>query len=210
MHHPKIKGWTHKELEFEAEKLLSDFSKLGCYDNRALRIEALIDRYGLRVIQVKGLSEIAEAVLPIKEGYILIDEDRYNDVSSELMVRFTLAEELCHNVLHRPLFSGKTLDQIRRFQESLSDTQYERIEREAKHMAGALLMSGPVYRHRFAHFMATQNGSPHSQVTKLRYVIRQLTFDFAVSFQAATLRGVILGLLDWEQYNDLMELISRS
>jgi len=69
-------------------------------------------------------------------------------------------------------------------------------------------MPKAVYRQRFSHFMASQAGNPHSQVTKLRFVVRQLSFDFAVSFQAVALRGIFLGLVDWTQYNELMELIA--
>ncbi|MFY9925874.1 MAG: ImmA/IrrE family metallo-endopeptidase [Opitutaceae bacterium] len=204
-HHPKIKHWNNAELETEAANLISRF---GIYDNRALMIEEVVARYGLKIFTIPGLSEIAEAFIPIKDGFIFIDEDQFNDGAYCLRVRFTLAEELSHNVIHRSMFEGMSIEEIKAFQNSLTDEQYERIEQDAKYLAGALLMPEEVYRQRFQYFMANQAGSPHSQVVKLRYVMRQLSYDFVVSLQSASLRGVMLKLIDWVQYNELMELIS--
>jgi Zn-dependent peptidase ImmA (M78 family) len=204
---PKIKQWSNSELEAEAAKLLSQFA---VYDNRALIIEEVIGKYGLKIFPKKGLSEIAEAFLPIKPGIIFIDQDQFDDGTYALRVRFTLAEELAHNVIHRPMFDGLSVDEVIKFQKSLTDAEYERIEHDAKYMAGAMLMPEAAYRQRFNYFMLSQAGNPHSQVTKLRYVMRQLSYDFCVSVQSVSLRGVFLGLIDWVQYNELMELISSS
>lgn len=199
-----IPAWTHPELEAKAEEFLQGY---GRYDNRRLRIEETIEATGYKIWPVPGLGEIAEAYLPIKEGVIFIDEDQYRGIGGHRYV-FSLAEELAHTILHRPLFSGMDVDKIRREQAALTDDEYLTIERQAKYLAACLLMRADWFRSRFARYQAIQKGRTGNQLHVLRYAIKQLGYDFAVSWHSVSIRAFYLGLIDQAQLDDLIESLA--
>jgi Zn-dependent peptidase ImmA (M78 family) len=198
-----VPNLTKTQLEATAQAWLKKFGK---YDGRMLRLEHSLEVAGFRIEPVPGLAEIAEAYLPAKSNYIYVDEDQY--LSNSHRWRFTLAEELAHDLIHRPMFAGMNSEQIVAFQESLSDEEYETIERQAKRLAGCLLMPEVEFIRRFKHHWDTQRPSVTSDLTLLKYVIRQLNFDFAASHHAIAVRAVYLGLIDQSQFDDFMETMS--
>ncbi|MCX6923483.1 MAG: ImmA/IrrE family metallo-endopeptidase [Verrucomicrobia bacterium] len=199
-----IKVYGNKSLEAIAEGFLS---KHGTYDGRALRLEAAIESYGYQIFAVPGLAEVAEAYVPIKQGYIFVDEEQYMNAET-FRWRFSLAEELAHILIHRPLFQGMSVDQIIEFQNKLTDDEYLTMEREAKYLAGCLLMPQREYRSRFDQFYAIQSSRVSSELKILRFVVRQLSFDFNASFHSVALRGLKLDLIDQQQFDDLMESVT--
>jgi Zn-dependent peptidase ImmA (M78 family) len=156
---------------------------------------------------VPGLAEIAEAYVPLKEGYIFVDEDQYMNAET-FRWRFTLAEELAHILIHRPMFKGMSVEQITQFQDSLTDEQYLAMEREAKYLAGSLLMPQTGFTERFRHFYELQSSRVTNELMIHRYVVRQLSFDFNVSFHSVALRALKLNLFDQQQFDDLMESVT--
>ena len=115
-----VKNHTNENLEKTAEDFLKKHAQ-GKYDGRALHIEALIESLGYYIFPVPGLIEIAEAYVPAKPGYIFVDEDQYQNASISFRWRFTIAEELAHILLHRPIFEGKTAKQIEQIHNEFSD-----------------------------------------------------------------------------------------
>lgn len=197
------KGYSHDHLDALAEDFLGKYAK-GKYDGRALRIESLIESYGYTIFQIPGLSEIAEAYVPAKPGYIFVDEEQYLNGAS-FRWRFTMAEELAHILIHRPLFDGKTIDQIKSMQAKLTDDEYRRIEQDAKYLAGCLLMPKNDFKDRFHHFFNLQAQRSSNFLTIIRYAVRQLNFDFNVSCYSVGLRAFHLGLIDQSQLDDLLQ-----
>lgn len=191
------------QLEAIAQGWLKKFGK---YDGRMLRLEHSLELAGYRIEPIPGLAEVAEAYLPAKSQYIFVDEAQYLNGSPRW--RFTLAEELAHDLIHRPMFAGMSSEQIVTFQEGLTDEQYGKIERQAKRLAGCLLMQEVEFIQRFKHHWDTQRGSVTSDLKVLKYVIRQLSFDFAASNHAVAVRAVYLGLIDQSQFDDFMETMS--
>lgn len=189
------------------EKISEDFLKhnaQGKYDNRMLLIEPLIESYGYQIFPIPGLAEIAEAYLPAKPGYIFVDEEQYLNGTS-FRWRFTIAEELAHILIHRPIFEGKPIEEIIRIQEELSDADYQVIERNAKYLAGCILMPQHFFNDRFSHFVDIQSQKTSNSLKILKYVVRQLSMDFNVSCYSVAIRALHLGLIDQQQLDDLLE-----
>lgn len=190
------------------EKLAEDFLKQkaqGKFDHRSLLIEWLLESCGYTIFPVPGLAEIAEAYVPAKRGYIFVDEEQYLNGNSSFRWRFTLAEEFAHILLHRPLFEGKTTKEIVKIQDGFSDADYRTIEKNAKYLAGCILMPQGVFKERFAHFAAIQSQQTTNSLSILKYVVRQLSMDFNVSCYSVSIRALHLGLIDQEQLDDLLE-----
>ncbi len=197
-----IKKHSQPELEKIANDFLDEWGT-GKYDGRMLLLESLIESYGYTIWPFPGLSQIAEAYIPAKPGYIFVDEDEYNRSSKRL--RFTLAEELAHILLHRPIFLDKTPAEIKQIQQAITDPEYKSIEKDAKYLAGALLMRESLFRERFNYFYEAQAARIENNLHVLRFVVRELNKDFNVSCYAICLRALHLKLIDQEQMDDLMQ-----
>jgi Zn-dependent peptidase ImmA (M78 family) len=160
---------------------------------------------GYYIFQVPGLAEIAEAYVPAKPGYIFVDEDQYQKAVISFRWRFTIAEELAHILLHRPFFEGKSTKQISQIRDGFSDDDYRIIEKNAKYLAGCILMPRTEFKARFGHFAEIQSQKTSNRLHLLRYVVRQLSMDFNISCYSVSLRALHLGLIDQEQLDDLIE-----
>jgi Zn-dependent peptidase ImmA (M78 family) len=104
-----------------------------------------------------------------------------------------------------PIFADKSSDEIRQIQESFSDDEYRIIEKDAKYLAGCLLMPRAIFRERFNHFYALQSQRTGNNLLVNRHVIKQLSLDFNVSCFSVGIRATHLDLLDQEELNDLIE-----
>lgn len=202
-----VKNHSNEELEKIAEDFLAKWGQ-GKYDNRCLRIEALIEAAEINgqrytIFPVRGLAEIAEAYTPAKPGYIFIDEDQF--LNDGPRCRFTLAEELAHILIHRPLFDGRSVAEQIKIQEGFSDYDYQVIERNAKFLASCILMPRETFTARFKHFFGMQSARVTNTVQIHRYVIKQLNYDFYVSYFSIALRALQLSLIDQEEFNELNE-----
>lgn len=201
-----IKNYDKESLERIAEKFLREYSA-GKYDGRSLRVEALIESCGYQIFPVQGLAEIAEAYIPLKSGYIFVDETQYL-AGTSFRWRFTLAEELAHLLIHSPIFKGMSVEEIVRVREEITDAQYSIMERNAKYLAGCLLLPRVHFRSRFLRFFDLQLQTTHNRLMVLKYAVRQTSMDFNVSCHAVTLRALHLGLIDQEQVDDIGEAFS--
>lgn len=198
-----VKNYSNEDLEKTAENFLKKYAQ-GKYDNRALLVEWVIESFGYYIFPIPGLAEIAEAYIPAKPGYIFVDEEQYLNGTS-FRWRFTIAEELAHILIHRPIFEGKSTKQIGQMQEIFSDDDYRIIEKNAKFLAGCILMPRAEFKARFIHFSEIQSQKTSNLLKILRYVVRQLSMDFNISCYSVSIRALHLGLIDQEQLDDLIE-----
>lgn len=199
-----IPSYTDEQLEKKAEEFLAEYAKR---DGCALLLELVIENFGYEIFPVPGLAVIAEAYIPAKPGLIFMDEEQY--MSSSFRGRFTLAEELAHIILHRPLFEGLNAQQIQEFQEKLSDPQYQQIEREAKYLAGALLMPRQMFMERFKTHQEIQRERQQNELQILRRTIRSLNIDFNASCHSIAIRAMCVGLIDQQQLDDYLSTLSN-
>jgi Zn-dependent peptidase ImmA (M78 family) len=174
-----VKNYDKQSLEKISEDFLKKNAR-GKYDNRALLIESLIESFGYHIFPIPGLAEIAEAYIPAKPGYIFVDEQQYLNGTS-FRWRFTIAEELAHILIHRPIFEGKTIKEITKIQDDFSDSDYQTIEKNAKYLAGCILMPRQIFMDRFTHFAEIQSQTTSNTLKILKYVVRQVSLDFNAS-----------------------------
>ena len=147
-------------------------------------VTLLIERLGIRVA-FKNLS--LEQVVAVTEKlnnrqYIIINT--YN--RSSVRIRFNLAHELGHVLLHSKYLESDILDSSNR----------KRIEWEANYFAGCLLMP--------------EDGiAQDMSYTNLSY-LTELKNHWKVSIQALVTRGIQIGLIDELQGLHLRQQISRN
>jgi Zn-dependent peptidase ImmA (M78 family) len=199
-----MKHYTNGELEAIAADFLARHGS-GKYDGVSLRIEALIEGFGFYIWSVPGLKEKAEAYVPVRGNKIYVDEDQYQSATT-FRFRFTLAEELAHILIHRPLFDGMSTAEIIKFQKAIPDADYLRMERNAKYLAGALLMKKTLFERQFNLLWQRQRSNTQVPVFILRYVIRRLSLAFFVSCHSASIRSLHLRLISQTQFNELAEI----
>lgn len=147
-------------------------------------VTLLIERLGIRVA-FKNLSlEQIDAVTEKLNGKQYIVINTYN--RSSVRIRFNLAHELGHVLLHSKYREGEILNSSNR----------KRIEWEANYFAGCLLMPEDGIAQDMAY-------------TNLSYLI-ELKDHWKVSIQALVTRGIQIGLIGEEQGLHLRQQISRN
>jgi Zn-dependent peptidase ImmA (M78 family) len=189
------------DLEKIADSFLAEW---GTHDGKSLLLEHTIEKYGLRIWSVPHLAEIAEAYVPVKEGYLFVDEEQYLNPWS-FRIRFTLTEELAHTLIHRQIFAGKTIDQIKRIQAQITDAEYAVIERDAKYLAGAILMKKTWFMERFGYHQSRLSFQSKNRLNILGFIIRELSRDFNVSCYTAAIRARELDLIDQQILDDIVQ-----
>lgn len=103
-------------------------------------------------------------------------------------LRFSLAHEIAHLVLHRDVLSScrfRTIAAYKAFLQQVSDRDLIRLETQANHFAGLVLVPRPALAQRFksAVELARQAGIPleRHQDEALPYICSYLATDFDVS-----------------------------
>ncbi len=108
-------------------------------------IEEIVEALGLEIVPEPGLKKDYGIDAGITSDFeaILVDAQSYNSEAYLNRVRFSLAHELGHFVLHRDFYQKNTRhskDSFEDFLFSLSDYQYRIIEHQANVFAGRLLV----------------------------------------------------------------------
>jgi len=197
-----LKKWKYSDLEDIADRFLDQHGK---YDNRCLRIEQTLTSAGLRIWPVPGLAAYAEAYIPIKSGFVFIDEEQYQKAEN-FRYRFTLAEELAHHLIHRPYFEGMSVEEIQKTQKSFSDGEYVQLEREAKRLAGAILMRKSLYLPRYMQFYGDHRERGGHHLNSIKFAVQELSKDFFASCVAVAIRAVSTEMIDQEEFEDLGQM----
>lgn len=105
-------------------------------------IELMIERDGVRIDAVPLKTEKGiEAWISLSARILYVEISLADADWQERRYRFTLAEEYAHKILHQGIFAGATTPEewIARWNK-LPDDRYMRLDRQAKELAGILLM----------------------------------------------------------------------
>lgn len=94
-------------------------------------------------------------LIPIGSGTVIIDASLLDDRTAGRL-RFTLAHELAHWLIHKELFSGTGIAAASVSRTSLEEDAF--TEREADILASALLMPAPQVKKAFCHLMNANGG----------------------------------------------------
>ncbi len=112
-----------------------------------IKIERIIELLGLDIVPTPGLrspfSAGVEGLLTGDRSAIHVDNDSFNDPGAQPRLRFTLAEELGHYVLHEKCYEQVTFTDIadyKKWVSQMDDNDYKWFERQAKEFAGQFLV----------------------------------------------------------------------
>ena len=181
------------------ETIASDIRRqFGKSDGNRLMVDHLVEKMGFKLFAAPGLKEEmgVEAYLPAKEKTIIVDRDQMDYGSPRF--NFTLVEEVAHNELHRNL-EKKSAKELHECVMALSGDDYLSFERDAKYLAGAILMDKKSFTADFHKHFDTQKrqlGASGDRDTVVRYTIRKLYMAYCVSFEAAAFRALSLKLIN--------------
>jgi len=114
----------------------------------------------------------------------------------ERRCRFTLAEEVAHIILRKGIYANcKEIDDMYEIYESVTAEEYHRMDRNAKYLAGAILLSLTFFKKRTIGIYEKIDKKVFKTNEAIIYkVITQLAEDFNVGDQATAIRFGNLGL----------------
>jgi len=195
----RYKRKTKRELEQLAFGFLK--SKGAFFHGSKLLIEELIEDMGFEIYPVPGLSKFAEGFLPRAGKRIFVDENQM--LRYERRYRFTLSEEFAHHLLIQEVFPHKSAKEIAATIDGFDEAEYCDFERNAKYLAGALLMPTPQFIERFQTLEVLFSEGSASRTGILYSVIRELGKEFSVSDQSVGIRARMLDLVREEDLGSL-------
>jgi hypothetical protein len=108
-------------------------------------VERLLTSLGLRLEPIHGLKEQGDidALLLGDLRTIIVDAEDYMDDRMENRIRFSIAHEIGHFILHAEIYRGlefHSIDEWVAFIECLPEDQWDFIEQQAYEFAGRLLV----------------------------------------------------------------------
>ncbi len=175
------------ELERKAEDAIRRFPQ--CATGLRVDIELLIELNGVRIEAFQDLRRKWDtyAFPDVTGHFIFVDAGLMDDPGGGKKLRFTLAEEFAHILVHTPLFTKcRTPEDRLSLQRHLGEDIVDRLERQARALAGALLMPAATFDPRVEEVAtACRNAQGEIDVEKLA---QALAHDFDVNYRAARKR----------------------
>lgn len=107
-----------------------------------VKVEIIIGRLGLDVVPVPSLPNF-ESWLSLDMKNIYVNASTYSDYRYENRLRFSLAHELGHFMLHRDIITKMNFDSVASYYDfhvNIPDSEYSRFEYQANEFAGRLLV----------------------------------------------------------------------
>ncbi|MCX7013101.1 MAG: ImmA/IrrE family metallo-endopeptidase [Candidatus Sumerlaeota bacterium] len=137
---------TQNVIRAKADQFRLDYWRL---DKIPVDIDLAIERYGLDIAPLPGLRALCaqEACVSMDCSTIWVDYTPANNLAQDFRLRFSLAHELGHLLLHREILewipqSGvqSVLEWAKRIREVSADLYSSRLEKDADEFAGRLLV----------------------------------------------------------------------
>ena len=166
------KPLSQKQIEEIATNFLLSHDKR---DGGRFMAEEVLASMGIDLLPVKGLAPKCkvEAYLAKKPNLIIVDKDLMDSGSARYL--FTLTEEIAHTLLH--IKKGKNIETLYGEIRAMMHRQYNDMERDAKRLAGAILMPGLEFARRYREHYDShirRMGKNGDSVTSARYTLRRL------------------------------------
>ena len=180
------------ELERRAEEALNQCPR--CVQGRRVDIDLLVETNGVQVEAFLGLRRKWDtyAFPDVRGQTIFVDADLMDDPAEEKRFRFTLAEEFAHILIHTPVFANcHTAEDRLALHRQLGDELVDRLERQARALAGALLMPATTFDP-LVEELASRDRNAQDEVDVDR-LAQALVREYDVNFRAARKRLKIRG-----------------
>ncbi|MFH1412904.1 MAG: ImmA/IrrE family metallo-endopeptidase [bacterium] len=118
-------------------------------------------KFGLSIIPLPGLYHDFgfDSFISSDWGHIYVDNDSYLDDAGYKRVRFSLAHELGHLILHKDLYESLQINAVEdyyRFYESVPVDQYSYLEIQANKFAGYFLVPRNILQGEFDKLKASK------------------------------------------------------
>lgn len=180
---------SYDDLRKRAEEFLEEF-----HEERTLPvpIEEIVEfDFEIELIPLEGILDDLEVDAFLTSDLKQIYVDAFVVQHRRRRLRFSLAHELAHHELHRPLYEGSRIASVhdwQRVQESISEEDYAWFEFQAHSFAGLVLVPSPELRTQFDAAMraARQAGLSESTLSSeagKSHIARWLADQFDVSEQ---------------------------
>lgn len=194
MVNPNIQFYDIPTLEKLAKEFLDQFhNKTKLKVDIEYILEAKLD---YRIIPFSSLVEFhgVEAILLLNRKTIYVDH--YLLDYKERKYRFTLAEEVSHIILHKDIYTNcREIDDMYDIYESISAEQYHRMDRNAKYLAGAILLPAESFKNRAIEIYESIDKKTVKTNEEIIYkVVTQLSEEFNTGDYATAIRFGNLGL----------------
>jgi Zn-dependent peptidase ImmA (M78 family) len=178
--------------------MASDFLKIRghFFDGYVLLIEDVLDDMGYSIFP-KKIGAIAEAYVAVSDEKIII-VDEYTMDHYECRHRFSVAEELAHILIGETMSPTLTRLAMKAFGDGLDVDGYSDFERNAKYLAGALLMPREQFSARFSELRAGIIQTTVSKGAVASQTLKRIAKEFVVSEQSAGIRAKHLNLITRE------------
>jgi hypothetical protein len=194
-----VNRWSYDGLRRLAERYLAEVHAAGTLP---IPIEEIVDlNLQIDVVPMEGLREWGvDAFTAGDRQTIYVDRGVYSHGSPNRL-RFSLAHELAHILLHKKVFEAATFTDVQGwkvFIASVPDDQYRWIEWQAYSLAGLLLVPSPELEEQFGLTAneLEQHGVDVRNLTSPGYlqVAKRLGDVFAVSSNVIDKRAVRDGI----------------
>lgn len=122
---------------------------------------------GLKFVPVKDLRRLADisSFLAFDRSKIMIDMDEFIQERFEKRLRFTIAHEIGHYVLHNDVYSHVEINSVQdwlEFQQNIPHREYTFMETHANEFAGRLLVPLEPLKTRYLEAVSLLEGTGYS------------------------------------------------
>jgi hypothetical protein len=183
--------WLSKQsIQEKVDEFRKNFPRA---DKIPVNVEHIIEfDLRLKLCPVAGLmDDCGKDALLLSDGSVIVDlgefeQDRFRD-----RLRFSLAHEIGHYVLHSDLYKGikfNSVDEWIEFIQGVPEQTYDWIEYQANEFAGRLLIPSPELREQFSLAVAKLKGTPYEGLDPLpepvvMTIARSICGRFSVSYK---------------------------
>lgn len=136
----------------------------------------------------KGVYKLTEvdALLLSTRKTMIIDLDRFMKESFQNRLRFTIAHEIGHFIMHEKVHEGvqfSTVEEWAEFMLAIPDIDYHRLEWQCDEFAGRLLIEGGLLRKKFEESKAKLKGTHWENEHPLpKYVVEAMATEIGKFF----------------------------
>jgi len=130
----------------QIEEIVEDFRKEFWNNTVPVEIENIIEfKLNIEIIPIPGFLKLSnmDALITSNWRYIYVDNNEYSNERLYSRLRFSLAHEAGHLVMHKEIYSDfkiKTLEDYRKLYKDIPEKQYGYLEHQANKFASYLLI----------------------------------------------------------------------
>lgn len=186
------KNFRSPFIDYKLIKEKADaFRKKYCGNIIPVDIEKTIEKIGIDIIPIPNLERLCNTDAFIASDWksIQVDNEKYMDDRYYNRLRFSLAHELGHLLLHKLLYASLAilnLEDYYRFLSEVSGIEYSKIETQANKFAGFLLIPREILKIERSNILKKYYDELKSIDAKQvnSYIAGQLAKKFGVSPEA--------------------------